>query len=211
MYEQLYADNWRLLRYTALRYAAACQRDRAVSVEDLEQAGFFGLIKAKETYTDEPGHSWVKWAIWHITREIYKALGLRDGKPTKSHTSALSLDAPLNEDDPESATGVDLLQDDSLPDIDEGTLLSDLQRCVHDAVNALKDERQREVIKACNLNGITYRDEAEIIGVSPERIRQIIKAGHRLLARDKRLSNLYDIELRTPYYHTRDVYEHSDK
>ena len=96
MYEELYQENRGLLRLVAWRYAAACQRDRAVSVEDLTQAGFFGLIQASKTFDPDKG-SWATWAAWAITDEIYKALGLRDGKPTKAHTCALSLDAPQNE------------------------------------------------------------------------------------------------------------------
>ena len=205
MYEELYSKNRRLLRYVARRYAAACQRDRAVSVEDLEQAGFFGLIRAEKTFDPAAGRSWGSWAALFIIREIYAALGYRDGKPTKAHTGALALDAPLCADDPEGMTGLDALADDSLSEIDEGAILTDLQRCVREAVAALKDERQRAAIQACNLDGATYSAEAAALGVSSERVRQIIKAGHRAMQRDPRLANLYDVELRTPYHHRRGV------
>lgn len=204
MYEQLYEDNRQLLHYVARRYVNACRKDRAVSVEDLEQAGFFGLIQAEKTYDPERG-PWNTFAAWAIIREIYKALGYHDGKITKAHTCALSLDAPLNADDPDGMTGVEALEDKSLPDIDEGALLDDLQRCVRAAVADLKNDRQRNAIQDCNLGGMTYRAKAAELGVSQERVRQIIQAGHRQLKRDRRLENLYDVELRTPYHHRRGV------
>lgn len=107
MYDELYAGNRGLLHTVARRYAAACQHDRAVSVEDLEQAGFFGLVKASQTFDTEGGGSWPTWAARYIHREMLKALGYRwrpstgddaDGyryRPTRAHTGAYSLDAPL--------------------------------------------------------------------------------------------------------------------
>lgn len=205
MYEKLYEDNRRLLRYVARRYWAACRRDRAVSVEDLEQAGFFGLIRAEETFDPAVGYTWTTWAIWAIIREIYKTLGYRDGKATRAYTGALSLDAPVSEEDPEGLTYLDTLADPDLAEIDEDVILSDLQRCVREAVADLKDERQRAAIQACDLDGLTLNTEAAILGISPQRVSQIIRDGHRKLKRDRRLANLYDLEQRTPYHHHRGV------
>ena len=205
MYEKLYEDNRRLLHYVAKRYWAACRRDRAVSVEDLEQAGFFGLIRAEETFDPASGYKWTTWAIWAIIREIYKALGYQDGKATRAYTGALSLDAPVCEEDPEGLTYLDTLTDPSLAEIDEGVILSDLQRRVREAVADLKDEKQRAAVQACCLEGVTQREEGEILGLSPQRVQQIIRKGQQQLERDRRLANLYDVEIRTPYHHRRGV------
>ena len=55
MYEDFNRDNVRLLWYLARKYAPACALDRAVDVDDLVQAGFFGLIRAKETFDESRG------------------------------------------------------------------------------------------------------------------------------------------------------------
>lgn len=203
MYEQLYKDNRRLLKYVARRYWAACKRDRAVSLEDLEQQGFFGLVKAAQTFNPDDKYTWAYWAARGIIREIYKALGYRDGHPIKAHTGALSLDAPLSTDDPEGLTGLDLIEDRSLPEIDEGANLDDLRRVVREAVADLKNERQRDLIQACALDGKPYSEAAEALGVSCARVGQIIRDGQRQLAKDKRIQELIDIELQVPYYRRR--------
>ena len=58
MYEALYEQNKGLLHTMAQRYAEACERDRAVSVEDLMQAGFLGLVEAARS---ESGKETLKW------------------------------------------------------------------------------------------------------------------------------------------------------
>lgn len=205
MYEQLYEDNRRLIKYVARRYWKACERDRAVSLEDLEQAGFIGVVKADKTFDPTDKYTWGYWAARGIIREIYKALGYRDAHPTKAHTGAVSLDAPLPTDDPYGLTGLDLIEDRSLPDIDEGANLDDLRRVVREAVADLKNERQRELIEACTLGGKPYREAAEALGVSCARVGKIIHDGQRQLAKDKRIKALIDIELRVPYYKRRSL------
>lgn len=213
MYEELYAENRGLLRAVARRWAGACARDRAVSVEDLEQAGFFGLVKAAESYTPtDDGKGWATWAAWYISAEIYKALGYRwragsDDQPgrcvaTNAATWALSLDAPVSADNPEGMTWGDTLADDSMPDVDEGINLTTLQEYVRAAVERLQNRQQRTVIQMCAIEGRPYSEAAAALGVSVERVRQIRQAALRSLRKDKILyrNSRADIELKTPYY-----------
>ena len=89
MYESLYAQNKGLLVMLARDYARACELDRAVSEEDLIQAGFLALVRAKRTYDPSGGRSWASWASWHIRREYENALCLRAGariQPTAEPT-----------------------------------------------------------------------------------------------------------------------------
>lgn len=204
MYEELYQENRGLLLHVARRYAAACQRDRAVSVEDLTQAGFFGLVKAQQTYDPARG-SWAAWAAWAITKEIYKALGLYDGRPIKAHWAALSLDAPLNLDEPDAPTGVDVLEDTSLPATDEALNLDNMRQYVRRAIERIQSDRQRLVMQLCGLEGKPYEAAAAILGVSVSRVQQIREKALEALRNDKALredarADIADIELRTPYY-----------
>lgn len=215
MYEDLYAENRGLLHTVARRYATACQRDRAVSVEDLEQAGFFGLVRASQTYDAEGGGSWPTWAARYIHKEILKALGYRwqppaggdpggsHYRPTRAHISAYSLDAPLA-DDPEGMTWADTLADDSLPDADEGVNLAALQRYVREAVERLQSHQQRVVMDLCGLQELPYEAAAAALGVSVERVRQIRSAALKKLRDDAtlRANAAADVtlDLCTPYY-----------
>ena len=215
MFEKLYSENRGLLHTVARRYAAACQHDRAVSVEDLEQAGFFGLVKASQTFDAEGGGSWPTWAARYIHREMLKALGYRwrpstvgdaDGyryRPTRAHTGAYSLDAPLA-DDPEGMTWADTLADDSLPDADEGVNLAALQRYVREAVERLQSHQQRVVMDLCGLQELPYEAAAATLGVSVERVRQIRGAALKKLRNDATLrenakADVF-LDLCTPYY-----------
>lgn len=213
MYEALYKENRGLLYNVARRYVTACKHDRAVSVEDLEQAGFFGLVRASQTYDPEGGSRWPTWAARYIHREMLAALGYRwqppaggdpggsHYQPTRAHTGAYSLDAPLA-DDPEGLTWADTLADDSLPDADEGVNLAALQKYVREAVERLQSHQQRTVIDLCDLQGEPYQAAAEALGVSVERVRQIRGAALKKLRNDTTLQEnaKADIEQRTPYY-----------
>lgn len=190
--ETLYADNRLLLRAMASKWAGRCALDRAVDTEDLMQAGFFGLLRANESFDPEAGKSWASWAAWFIRREFENTLGLREGKSTRAHTAALPLDAPLPTNDGDDTTGTDLLADDSLPEIDSGALLADLQENVRRAVDELPNDRERRVVQLCDLEDKPLRTAAAALQVSTERARQIRKRALHNLREDKRLRALAD-------------------
>ena len=199
--EQLYRENAGLIHSLARRYAGACKRDRGLDPEDLEQAGFLGLIQAQRTWRADGGCSWGTWAAQYVKREFANALGYRNGHFTKAHSGAVSLDEPLEDGPGESR--LDLLADPNNPAADEALLLSDLQKTVREAVERLSDGRQREAVQMCELNGKPLREAAGALSVSPERVRQLIHKAKLKLAHDKRLRALADLELRTAYHHRR--------
>ena len=198
MYEELYGQNRGLLEALARRYARACRLDRAVSVEDLAQAGFFGLVRAAETYDELLGKRWVDWAAWHIRHEFDRALGLRRGRFTQAHTGADTLDRPLG--DEEADTALDLLADDSRPGPEEALLLEELRRGVREAVERLGDERQRRVVQLCRLEGRSYREAAEDLGISVRRAYRCWDGASVALARDRRLRALAGLDERTRFH-----------
>ena len=187
MYEDLYLQNEDLLKRLARRWAPRCDHDRAVSVEDLTQAGFFGLVKAAETFDENAGRSWAGWAGWFIRKEFERALCLREGKATRAHTGALALDAPVKEDSEDGATFSDLLPDESLPEIDADLLTDDLKSSVQKALEQLEDQRGRQIVQGCDLDGKPFRVIAAELGVSAERVRQLRNRAHSALKSDKRL------------------------
>lgn len=200
MYEDLYQENKAMLWATARRYRGYCERDRAVSVEDLVQSGFIGLVEAARTYDEESGKSWLFHAKWYVIREIYNTLGLRDGEFIRADASAISLDNQLIEGDADSATLGDMLADDSLPASDEALLLEELRFSVRDAVAKLIDPRQRQIAELYMLEGRTMTEAANDVGISPRRALQLYGRALSNLARDIRLQALADLDERTKFH-----------
>ncbi len=201
MYEELYRDNVRLLQHLAGRYAPACALNRAVDVDDLVQAGFFGLIRAQETFDESRGKTWAGWAAWHVKREFEKALGMREGRFASADAGAVSLDQPLfNKGEEQETTRGELLEDESLPDADEGLLRDEIVRTVRARVDALEDERGREIVRRSRLGGETLGQVAQDMGVTFQRAAQIRGKAEKALRRDKYLRALTDIDERTRYY-----------
>ena len=200
MYEEIYAQNQGLLHMMARRYARMCELDRAVSEEDLIQAGAIGLIRAAQTYDEGGGKSWVAWAVWHIKREIESILGLRAGRFTRADTGADSLDRPLDPGDIDSATLGDALADEDAADPDEALLLEELRQGVREAVSRLRDEGERQAVRLCRLEGHSYREAAADMGVSAQRAYRLCDRACVNLARDRRLRELADIDERTRFY-----------
>lgn len=101
---------------------------------------------------------------------------------------ASSLDAPLSEGD--GATVADVTASDD-PTPEEAVLADDFRRAVRDLVDALPDERQRDILeRRFGLNdlgeGQTLEEIGELYGVTRERIRQLeAKALEKLLPKAK--------------------------
>ena len=198
MYERLYENNKALLKYVAYKYSWLCKLDPAYSLEDLIQVGFIGLVKAQRTFTEDKGKTWGRWATWYIVKEIYCSIGIVNGRRTKAHISALSLDEPA--DYLENLARIETIEDDNPTDFDEQLNKQDLVRCVREAIDRLRDERQRNVIKKCYLECWTHKQTAETMGVSGQWIAQLRRKALNQLKKDKKLRTEADIEAETPYF-----------
>lgn len=200
MYEALYAQNRELLIALARRYRRICALDRAVSVEDLVQAGFFALVKAAKRYDPARGKSWTGWATWHILREYRRTLGLRDGRFTRADTGAVALDRPLPEPLGDAMTLKDLIVDDSLPEADAALLDEELRRGVRAAVARLPDPRQRRAMELCGLSGASFREAAARTGMTLSQVRRLYHLAGTRLSADRKLRAMADLDARTRFH-----------
>ena len=199
MYESLYLQNKGLLIKLARRYARICALDRAVSVEDLVQAGFLALVQAAQSYDPTKGKSWSSWAAWHIFGEYRRLLGLDRGRFTRADTGAAELDGPVRGCQDGGATLKDRLVDDSLPEADAALIDADLRRCVRAAIARLP-EGQRQAMELCGLKGLSLRAAAEQTGIPQARLRRLYdRAGTRLCA-DSQLRTMVDLDERTRFH-----------
>ena len=161
-----------------------CLRTRPrVDVDDLVQAGFFGLIRAKETFDESRGKTWVGWAAWHVKREFEKTLGMREGRFASADAGAVSLDQPLFNE--QETTRGDLLKDESLPEADEGLLRGEIVRTVRERVDALKDGRGREIVRRSRLDGEALGQVAQDMGITFQQAARLRGKAENTLRRDK--------------------------
>lgn len=188
MYEDLYEANKRLLWAVAQRYRGACERDRALAMEDLLQSGFIGLMAAQATFDPGSGMSWAFYARLCIQQEIGRAIGPR--ARSRDAPSVFSLDAPLADESDD--TFGDQLPDDSLPPIDDALLLEELRTGVREALDALADPRQRRIAELCAIEGRPMPEAAAAMGVTTGRAMQLYGRALASLARDRRLRALAD-------------------
>lgn len=192
MYEKLYEENKGAIWETARRYRGFCRKDHAVSIEDLAQMAFIGLVTAANTFQSEKHKGWSSYSRWCMIHEIYKALGIRDGKLIKPHSSAVSLDKPLLDGDADSATLGDMLIDDSLPASDDEILREETRRIVRGGIEALTDPRQRRIVELKDIEGKTLDEAACNIGVNTDYAKQIYCRALSNLRRDAGILSLDD-------------------
>lgn len=200
MYEELYEENKEELHAIAWHFRGLCDKDYAVSVEDLAQAAFIGLVRAKQSFKEDSGKSWTICKKQYITQEIYAALGLRNGRPKSDHPTSVSLDAPLPNDSKDGTALADILRDNSLPDLDDSLLRKEIQQNVRESINRLPDPRQR---KALVLHGIERKSLDEVAGILGVNVRHAVYIYNRALAnlaRDNKLMALADLDDQTRFY-----------
>lgn len=200
MYEELYEENKETLHAIAWHFRGLCDKDHAVSVEDLAQAAFIGLVRAKQAYKEDSGKSWAICKKQYITLEIYSALGLRNGKLKSNHPTSVSLDAPLLNDTEDSMTLADTLWDDSLPDLDDSLLHEEIQQNVRKSINRLSDPRQRQALVLHGIERRNMDEVASILGVDTRHAVYIYNRALANLSRDNKLMALVDLDDQTCFY-----------
>jgi len=131
-------------------------------------------------------------------REVCAALKLSPGQHEQLKKDALcvyldSLDAPLPMD-----TEHDLYLRDRIPDagrdIEEeaaaGLYNLERRKAVWKAVNSLDKQQERDAVKLYYLDGLTYDQTGEVMGISRERVRVILKEAMRKLRTRKKYREL---------------------
>ena len=186
------ADPGRLIiQYTPLcyriaeRYRTALDKIGAVDLDDLIQAGRIAIYNAQRTYDPEGGASFTSYIFDRIRTAMQRTMGIRDGKYP---VMPLSLDEPISDDS-------DIVRGDAIPDktpTAEETIIEqdghdETAEAVHAAVNRMKSEKQREVIRRVWLDGQERNAVAADLGTTVTAVRALDQEGRRTLRRDIRL------------------------
>lgn len=178
--QHLYAENRGLIGLWVKHYAHLCRNRPTCTPEDLEQAGFLGLVKARKTW--EPARSaWSTWASFYIRSAMLDALGLR-----RKEVRAVSLDAPLS-DDEDALTIGDTIPDESQAPPGENVERLETVKAVRQAVAAIDDAEVREAVTLVHLQGLTHNAAAEAMGILPERVGWLLRKGHRVMFNSEKL------------------------
>lgn len=179
-------------QYWANRYAWAIQKRPDIDPEDLLQAAFLGIIRAKRHYNADKG-KFSTYSVYFIRHEIRDLIGIKD--KTQLPPEVISLDEPI---DPEGdITRLDMLADDTIPDPDEKLIEDDKKKAVHDAVDRLEGQ-QRDAVIIHYFKGKPGPQTAAEMHITPERVRLILDKAKVNLRRDYMLRKLLDLNMRRP-------------
>lgn len=175
----LWEQNRGLLALMFNRLAAA-YRERmdaaGVTLEDLEQEGYFAIAKAAKLYDPGAGTKFSTFLFYPVKTAFACAVGLRTERQRQEPLCRCdSLDAPLDAEDNGSATRGDTVPDaaaeQAFNDADECLYTAQLHSALDDAL-ALLDERQAVVLRGRFYEGRTLESLAVQLGISRERVRQ---------------------------------------
>ena len=175
----LWEQNRGLLALLFRRLAAA-YRERmdaaGVTLEDLEQEGYFAVAKAANLYDPSAGAKFSTFLYYPVKNVFACAVGLRTERQRQEPLCRCdSLDVPLYAEDNGSATRGDTVPDDAaeqaFTDADECLYTAQLHSALDDAL-ALLDERKATVLRGRFYEGRTLESLAVQLGISRERVRQ---------------------------------------
>lgn len=175
----------RLITFVAKRFLPFC--GGACDMEDLLQAGRIGVHAAMATYEPEKG-GFATWAIYYITREIKKALGIL----TKPPLPTTSLDKPFDE---EGQLTMREIIPDPAPNPAEIAERESVAKAIRERVERLPSETQREILRRVDLEGQRQTKAAEEMGLDRGNLYQHRQSAFRRLRRDPVLLGLSEKRL----------------
>lgn len=179
-------DHTGLVATFAKRYFPLC--DRASDMDDLMQAGHIGVMLAEATWNADKG-AFSTWAAFYIQREMQDAIGLR-GTKSKAQREAVSLDAPLGED--EEGTLQDVIpaqQDDPERECLERDGRFHVARVVRECVRSLPG-KQADAILAVDLDGVSLEQAQTALATDAASLSRYRHTGKRKLRSNARMRKL---------------------
>ncbi|MBC7329190.1 sigma-70 family RNA polymerase sigma factor [bacterium] len=164
--DALVEENIGLVHKWARRYYRYAQSIPTVTYEDIFLEGVYGLIKAIDKYKPQKGSFSTYATIW-IKQSIRRFL-----QKEKAQLKGRGY-LPVQEDEEEQMTLEDMpAEEEELPSSD----LESLQRKIE---YAPIPQRSKDILRMYFLEGYSLREIGEKIGLSKERVRQLIKEDGR--------------------------------
>ncbi len=131
---------------------------RRESFEDLVSIGTIGLIKAVDSFDPSKGHKLTTYASKCIENEILMAL-----RNMKKSAGTCSLDDPIGHDkDGESIQLIDVIKDESQPDILDQMLLEENKKKLYRYLDTLTEKERRILAQRYGLFNQKKKTQKEI-------------------------------------------------
>lgn len=178
-----------------------CERD------DLVQQGYLGLLEAEKRFNPDKGVKFITYAYYYvkgyILRHVYKNLSLLSGtglvnlgKRDYSQLNLYRMAGNLNDFDNNDDSLLLVGRDGDFEKIESKLDYYKLKKAFDLFINLISPQQKRAIelyyfIPNNNGKKRTYRDVAEEMGVSFERVRQLIVLGKKALR--KRFGEYLDV------------------
>ena len=183
-----------LVYYKAEQYyrghASLCAA-HGVELCDIKQVGYTAFIEALEAYKPESEYKFTTFIAFPFRNAVAALLGMRNHRQPDPLNNAVSLDAPVKDNEDGSDTTLIELQADAQStdflDELEAAAVSDI---VRERLELL-EPRERFVITEYYLENKTMLQIADLLDISHQRMRQIRVNAERHLRADKELRKLY--------------------
>lgn len=180
---QLLDQNRGIIHTLARRYLPYVQRRGGADYDDLSQAASLGMIVAVDHWEAARG-GFLKVATFYMRSALRDLAGIATSKRgVESMMTMLPLDAPIDQDNPDSATLSEVVADENAINPIDACADADLIEQVREAVNELPPATQ-EAIRRVYFDG--ERRPADLAA------RKTIQKGLHLLYRNKRMRALRD-------------------
>jgi len=163
--DALVEENIGLVHKWARRYYRYAQTIPTVTYEDIFLEGVYGLLKAIDKYKPQKGSFSTYATIWikqSIRRFIQKEKAQLKGRGY----------LPVQDEDDEQMTLEDVSPEEPSPSVE----MEELERKIQ---YANIPQRSKDILRMYFLEGLSLREIGEKIGLSKERVRQLIKEDGR--------------------------------
>lgn len=189
---ELWEQVYRIIYLKAGRYYNAhrerCARS-GVELCDIEQAGYLAYLEAVKAFKPESGLKFLSYMNFPFRNAVNELLRLRTCKPEPLN-NAVSLDAPVKDEDESETALIDLQADAQSTDFLDELEAAAVSDIVRERLELL-EPRERFVITEYYLENKTMLQIADLLDISHQRVRQIRVNAERHLRADKELRKLY--------------------
>lgn len=171
-------------------YKAKCDSS-GVELWDLYQVCYMAFLEAVKGFKPESGLKFTSFLKYPFRNAVNELIGLRTSRTIHEPlNNSASLDKPLDSSENDVITLLDTLADDTALDFIQRMETASVGETVRAVIETLQ-EQHREVIKLRYFEGLTLKQSADRLGVSPERVRQREAKALRILRKNKILRELW--------------------
>lgn len=189
------------IRKEATRWARAFESRPDIDVDDLIQSGYIALINAVQGFDAGKG-TFLTLLGYTLKSAFADACGVRTQAQRQDPIkSPLRFESPISYDDDLELGDTIADQRNGIEEVEEAIYSDYVSKTVHNAVDDLKSQQQREVINQYYFRGKTHKEIADCLALSCSRAQQIEKEGLRSLRASRHIPALSEI-----YYGTRNYY-----